>query len=266
VSGSGGARPPGATCQVLGRLFHMVDSRHLDWGGTYNTRDLGGLPCRTGLTTAWGAIIRSDEPDALTDTGWAALLDHGVRTVIDLRETDEQASLKGRPECLRTVFVPLDDYSQTDFWSSWSGGLDCTPLYYRAFLDTFPDRVAAVVEHIADAPPGGVLIHCSSGRDRTGLVMLILLSLVAVEHAAIVDDYLDSARRLEALWRRLGLGDQNGKIDALVQRHGVTIEQHLRELLASLDAAAVLHDGGLSAEKLATARFRLVALGPGSES
>ncbi len=64
-----------------------MPDRHLDWDGCCNVRDLGGLPTVDGATTAWGAIVRSDNPAHLTPAGWRALLAHGVRTVIALRTT-----------------------------------------------------------------------------------------------------------------------------------------------------------------------------------
>ena len=83
------------------------------------------------------------------------------------------------PTPVATVHVPMDDVDDTRFWREmWDGGLDGTPLYYRPFLERKPERCVAAVAAVADAPPGGVLVHCGIGRDRTGLVALLLLALV----------------------------------------------------------------------------------------
>jgi hypothetical protein len=68
----------------------QLPDRHLDWEGCFNARDLGGLPTRDGRETRWRSIIRSDSLDDLTSAARAAMRDHGVRTVIDLRNADER--------------------------------------------------------------------------------------------------------------------------------------------------------------------------------
>jgi protein-tyrosine phosphatase len=69
----------------------QLPNRHLTWQHCYNTRDLGGLPTRDGKETRWQAVIRSDILNRLTDEGLRALLDCGVKTVIDLRSPQEAA-------------------------------------------------------------------------------------------------------------------------------------------------------------------------------
>nr|WP_281283706.1 tyrosine-protein phosphatase [Nonomuraea longispora] len=84
-----------------------------------------------------GAIVRSDNPERLTAAGWSALVQYGVRTVVDLRNDDElQAGPPNRPACVTTVHVPLDDVADTAFCTCLrENELDGTPLYYRPFLD-----------------------------------------------------------------------------------------------------------------------------------
>ena len=75
----------------------MTPHRHLDWNGCFNVRDLGGLPAADGRLTRWGAVVRADAVDRLTESGWAALQAHGIRTVIDLRNDSE---LRSDPDLL----------------------------------------------------------------------------------------------------------------------------------------------------------------------
>jgi protein-tyrosine phosphatase len=237
-----------------------VDSdRHLNWQGSYNMRDLGGLPTRSGPPIVWGSVVRGDAPDHLTDRGWSALSGYGIKTIIDLRHAHERdTAARSRPPGTTTVHVPLDDPNDTEFWQHWSGGLDCTPLYYRAFLDRFPQRIARVIATLADAPAGGVLIHCAGGRDRTGLIVLLLLALTDVPTETIATDYTLSAQRLEPAWLALDLGDQNGKIEALLARHGTTAHQAIVTTLGSLDAVEYLHGTGLTNAQLQAVRARLL--------
>src|SRR5690349_7904306 len=67
----------------------MSTSRAVAWEGFFNTRDLGGLPTKSGETTSYGAFFRAADLRFVTDTGWAQARESGVRTVIDLRNADE---------------------------------------------------------------------------------------------------------------------------------------------------------------------------------
>jgi protein-tyrosine phosphatase len=184
----------------------MTAGRHLDWEGCLNVRDLGGLPAAGGRVTRWGAVVRSDSPAGLTPAGWSALRAHGIRTIVDLRNDDERTTHSAAAG-LDTVHVPLDDLDDTEFWRRiWDDDLDGTPRYYRPFLEHKAERCAAAVAAVADARPGGVLVHCTIGRDRTGLVSLLLLALVGVGPADIADDYELSNPRLEPLRGRSGAG------------------------------------------------------------
>jgi hypothetical protein len=66
-------------------------SRNLDWDGLLNARDLGGHPTEDGGKTRWDSVVRADSVRQLTDDGWRALVDYGVRTIVDLRSNEELA-------------------------------------------------------------------------------------------------------------------------------------------------------------------------------
>jgi hypothetical protein len=115
--------------------------RQLDWEGCANVRDLGGLPTVDGRETAWAAVVRGDTPDNLTPAGWDALLAHGIRTIVDLRNDDERTTEAARPAEVATVQVALDGVEDGEFWSEWASGPQFgTPLYYRPHLERFPER------------------------------------------------------------------------------------------------------------------------------
>ena len=231
----------------------------LDWPGVVNARDLGGLPAAGGRTRP-GAIVRSDSLQKLTAEGWRALLDHGVRTIVDLRDDDEIGpDAAPRPAELVTVQVPLDGVEDREFWDVWATGPQFgTPLYYRPFLDRFPERVAAVVRAVADAPPGGVAYHCGGGRDRVGLVTALLLALAGVAPEEIAADYALSAERLPALYRAREEEDQGPVVEAFLREHGTTAPRLIVELLADTDLEAILGEGGLTGAELEALRVRLL--------
>jgi protein-tyrosine phosphatase len=235
----------------------VIRDRHLDWDGSWNARDLGGLPAAGGRRTRWGAVVRADAPDRLTSAGWSALEAHGIRTIVDLRNDDERTpDLTPRPAGLATVRLPLDGIEDTTFWDVWAPRPP--PLYYRPFLERFPRRVAGVIAAVAQARPGGVLVHCVGGRDRTGLVALLLLRLVGVGPDDIAADHGLSDDRLRPWYASLGEPDQGAEITELLEREGTSAELVV-SMLASLDVEGGLRAGGLSDDDLAAVRARLLS-------
>ncbi|GAA2744895.1 MULTISPECIES: tyrosine-protein phosphatase [Kitasatospora] len=230
----------------------MSDDRRLVWDGCLNVRDLGGLPTVRGEVTRQGRVVRADNLDRLTAEGWATLHAYGVRTVVDLRNEEEYRPLLPLPEGVSLVRVPLDELAGPSWWSRF-GGLDGTPLAFRPYLDHCADAVAAVVAAVAQAGPGGVVVHCGAGRDRTGLAALVLLALAGVTADAIAADYGLSADNLRPLWPMLGRPDEQGEIERVLADAGTTAEEVLLEVLAEFDPA-----GWLPEEDVVAVRARLV--------
>ena len=210
--------------------------------------------------TRRGAVVRADCLDGLSDAGWSALWEHGVRTVIDLRNDDERpAAEAGRPAGLTTVHLPLDAIGDSGFWDDWMHGPQfATPLYYRAHLERFPERSARVLAAVAHARPGGVLVHCFGGRDRTGQISMLLLGLVGVAPDAIAADYVLSAERLKRRYAALGEPDQGPELESFLAARGTDAAEVIRQTLAALDIEATLLGGGLTDGDLAALRERLV--------
>jgi hypothetical protein len=228
----------------------MVSKGPLTWSACFTARDLGGLPLTAGGTTRHGALVRSDTTDRLDAGGWQALLDHGVRTVIDLRNDDERAPVDGRPSEVETLVLPHDGLDEhPDFWATWADDPRfATPLYFAPHLERFPHRSARVLKAIAHARPGGVLVHCQGGRDRTGLIAMLALAIAGVEPTAIADDY---ARSFEGAARQ----DTDAKVLAALD--GATPQAAVLDVLATTDLDALLARGGLTDADAAALRARL---------
>jgi protein tyrosine/serine phosphatase len=236
-----------------------MGGRHLDWDGCFNVRDLGGLPAVDGRRTRPGAIVRADSLNRLTAAGWAALRAHGVRTVLDLRDPPERGpDAAPRPGDLTTVEIPLEDLSDTAFWQEWRRYC-LTPLYYRAFLARYPQRIGEVVAAIAAAEPGGVVFHCGHGRDRTGLIALVLLALAGVTPEAIAADHALSPDRLRPYLERVGKAHEEHHALAQLHAAGTTAEAVVAAAVSSLDARAYLLAAGLTPARVAALEARLLA-------
>jgi hypothetical protein len=233
--------------------------RDLAWDGCHNVRDLGGLRAAGGRLTRWGAVVRSDTPDRLTASGWAAAAAHGVRTIVDLRIPGEHRAEPGhRPPGMTVVSLPLDSRDDPEH-----GRYNGTPFYLRHHLESRPDRSARVLRAIAQAPPGGVLVHCVAGRDRTGLICLLLLALAGAAPEDILADYERSATRLSVLYALLGEPDDGLRVRARLDAAGTTTAAVVTELLAGLDVEERLRAGGLTAAELDALRERLTVMDEG---
>jgi len=213
-----------------------------------NARDLGGLPLTQGGTTPRGVFFRSENIDAITSDCWRQLHDAGVRTVVDLRQPGERARDRQlRPPWLATTAVDLDGLENTKFWERyWDNGLVGTALCFLPHLAAMLERMGAVLTALAEARDGGVLFHCMGGRDRTGLVSILLLSIVGVEPEAIVDDYLESVRLGDIRAATAHRNNDEAVIEALLVGRGTTTEQAFRDALTGLDLTALLSAGGVS--------------------
>lgn len=223
----------------------------LDWPGTRNARDLGGLPVAGGGRTRPGALVRSASLQDLTAAGWEAVVAHGIRTVVDLRDDDEIGpDAAVRPAEIATVQVPLDGSDDVEFWEEWRSGPQFgTPLYYGPHLARMPERSAAAVSAIARAQPGGVAFHCQGGRDRSGQVALLALTLAGVSAADTAADYA------------LSTGPDTPELEAFLEARGTSSSGVIQDLLAFIDVEATLRAGGLSETDLSALRDRVVERG-----
>jgi protein tyrosine/serine phosphatase len=235
-------------------------ARHLDWSGCFNARDLGGLRTEDGRSIRWGAAVRSDALNALDDAGWRALTAHGIRTIVDLRNDSERGTDElERPEEVTTLHLPIDKIEDRAFWDYWSSGWQFgTPLYYQPHVARFPERSARVLSALAHAPPGGVLFHCVGGRDRTGMVALLLLALLGVRPAEIAADYALSRERLAPLYERRGERNPGPEIDEFLAKRGSSLEESLLAALASIDLDVWRRDGGITERDVAALRARML--------
>ncbi|MCR2801633.1 tyrosine-protein phosphatase [Microbacterium sp. zg-Y818] len=158
--------------------------------GALNFRDVGGLPAQGGVTRS-GVLFRSGNLARLDDVGRRTLRELGLRRVIDLRADDEVALEPSLVDGLglETMRVPLLLGSAASFLEK---DIDLDG-FYRAMLDEAADRVVEVVRGVlADQP---VLVHCTVGKDRTGVTVGLTLAAAGVDEDAVVADYA----RTEAL-------------------------------------------------------------------
>ncbi len=160
-----------------------------------NLRDIGGLPIRGGGRTAHGVVVRGDAPydgDDLSEIG-----ELPPTTVIDLRAPHERAHQPYPwPAGVAVRNHPLYDAGDL---SRLPTDLTLVELY-RTMLDVARRRIATVPAMIP--VQGTVLIHCTAGKDRTGVVVAALLMLAGVDPEYIVSDYHRTQQAMPAVLQR----------------------------------------------------------------
>jgi protein-tyrosine phosphatase len=256
---------PAATGDVHTTIFTTSGKRdrRLAWEGVLNARDLGGYPTGDSRETHWGAVVRSDSLTALTSAGRAALIAYGVRSIIDLRrplEVKEQPNpfAAGGRHGIRYTNIPFQDPASPEEAEPETLG-----LVYVAMLDRFSGRVAAVMTAIAQAPDGGVLVHCAGGKDRTGLISALLLSLVGVAPETVAADYALSEEYLrprEQAFLREGPGERAER-ERIVTKYSPKAEvmvetlAHLRDRQGGVERYLI--HAGVSPDDIVHLRRRL---------
>ena len=174
--------------------------RRLDLEGAYNIRDLGGYPTLDGRRTRWGSFLRADGLHALTVESQDALIDYGVRTVVDLRLTREVEPrpnvFAARPEVsYHRENVLGDDFLEAAFPDVGAVASRLGDIYTMV-LDERQPVLRRVLGLLAGSGPSVAMYHCTAGKDRTGVVSALLLGLAGVPHETIAEDYALSARFL----------------------------------------------------------------------
>jgi len=244
-------------------------ARDLVWDGCLNVRDLGGFAADGG-ETRYGSIVRADSVSLLSRAGWEALVDYGVRTVIDLRGDHERADDPPRELPVDVVHVPFMEASEEE-WNEVGEQLDrldslpvadATREAYLVFLEHFKQNVGAAFRAVAHAPEGAVVIHCVGGKDRTGLLSALLLHLSGVPAEEIAADYALSEERLRPRHEAWFESARDEAELERLRRISATPAESILGVFAELErrygsVAGYLRSAGVTDEELELARARL---------
>ena len=226
------------------------------WDGAFNAVDLGGLPLEKGGMTRRGRLYRSGRPEHLTDEGWRQAIAEDVRLVVDLRNPPEVDRDPQHPLVDKSTFagfttlnLPTEDPNDPEFRRVCGPLLD-SPASYADYLVFFPEKFAAVFRAVG-AADGAVLVHCSAGRDRTGLITALLLRLAGVPVEVIADDYEAAVRRVnEHLWTTPEPRRETAHDDETLRARILERRAALITWLEPIDVAGYLASIGLSTAEI----------------
>lgn len=237
----------------------MKPMRHLEIEGSWNVRDLGGYATEDGRSTRWRVVVRAGNLDKVTVEGQRALVDYGIRTIVDLRDT---AEIEEYPDVFaqstEVVYCHLPILR-----NGYANGYVRLDKLYTNYLDAYQSEVGKIITAVAESEPG-TLVHCHAGKDRTGMVTALLLGAVGVPDTVIAEDYaLTSARisHLVAEWRDYTL-KQGGDMERF--EHDVSADAttmlgvlaHLRQRYGGV--GAYLSMCGVPADDLEMLKQRLL--------
>ncbi len=170
----------------------MIGERNLGFAGAYNFRDLGGYPTSGGARTRWGRVFRSDAL-VLEDQDFDSFAGLGIRVVYDLRSDAERATTPNRlpPGGYSNEAISLA--SEEAVRPAIEAGMDDGEAFlaglYLSMLERCPSEIGRILTGLADDSKLPAVFHCAAGKDRTGLVAAVLLSLLGVAEDAVLDDY-----------------------------------------------------------------------------
>jgi hypothetical protein len=190
----------------------------LELDGAVNVRDLGGLPAADGQQVAAGRLLRGDDLNDLSPADVDLLVTRmGLTTVIDLRSPAEvrdrgPGPLRGAagvrhvhhsllPELGMAAEVADATAARIDrAYARYPGDVRCG--LYLGYLAERPAQVVAALRDIAQAG-GPVLVHCAAGKDRTGVITAMALTVAGVRRDAVIADYAATAERIGPLLARM---------------------------------------------------------------
>lgn len=169
--------------------------------GACNVRELGGYVNMDGQTTKTHAFLRADGLFRLTMQDQKKLYDYGVRCVVDLRSERETelypCSLIGY-ENIEYMGIELFDHVQSN---QLRGGFPPSlSAMYKELLDQSQPGMLRVFQTFARHEADCVVFNCTAGKDRTGVVAMLLLKLAGVSDAMVTVDYAASANNLRELF------------------------------------------------------------------
>lgn len=229
--------------------------------GVFNVRDVGGMPAEGGRIRE-GRLLRSGNLVAATPAGLSEL-EQRISHIVDLRDDQEVASAPSATTEIATTHLPLFLGSVASFFED-DMSLD---EMYQQLLEESGERLADAIRIIARGEP--TLVHCTVGKDRTGVTVALALAAVGADREAIIRDYALTASMLPH--------ERNRRIVAFLEvqhpeaRHAVALAtlspaDVMRRVLEQVDArwgsaSGYLTANGLTEADLAALRRALVEEG-----
>ncbi len=193
-------------------MINDYSDRHHPFEGCFNFRDIGGYPTADGRRVRWGRYFRAGRQDRMSEQDLEKIRELGIATQIDLRKPDEVRDQgRGPLEAMGATYhnIAVIPEGGTDQLSRLVGDTGISGKRYLAYLEFGPDSWIGMFEIFARAGSQPIVLHCTAGKDRTGVSTALLLCVLGVDRALIEADYVltnrDVARQVDFIENTIGL-------------------------------------------------------------
>jgi protein-tyrosine phosphatase len=228
--------------------------------GAVNFRDLGGYVADGGQRTRWRTLFRADGLGELTEPDLAVLRGLGIRTVIDLRSGSELERGRFDVDAHPVTFHHFPFIAELPDAEEFDRRPGLLGTQYQEIVRDAGDQILAALDVLASPGALPAVFHCTAGKDRTGVLSAIVLSLLGVDEPTVVADYALSGEAMQRLREKLIRKYPEGRetiqnIDEVFSAHPAQMElllDHVREQYGSVDA----YVAGLGAEAGLVERLR----------
>ncbi|MEO0564626.1 MAG: tyrosine-protein phosphatase [Chloroflexota bacterium] len=253
----------------------IVAEREVMLAGAVNLRDVGGYRTADGRYTAWGRLYRGGALAELSDADRALLTTMGLSTSCDLRSEEEtEEAPDALPDAVEMVGLPVrtaqSRRQQVRSLMRYRDNMDdgVIEAYTKLIVDLNADVFGEIVRRLADERQLPLLVHCTAGKDRTGVAIALVLAVLGVPDETILADYSLSNAHFEvfeafgakAIAPLRGLGINTETMQPLFTANPVTMQatlDYVRVTYGSV-AAYLTGPGGVSEDQLDRLRENLL--------
>ena len=195
-------------------MINDYAERHYPFEGCFNFRDIGGYLNQDGQRVKKGLYFRTGRQDRMTDRDLLKLSELKISTQIDLRKPDEVLDQgRGPLEAMGAKYTNIAVIPEggSDQLSRLVGDTGISGKRYLGYLEFGPTSWLRLFGILADESNLPVVLHCTAGKDRTGVSTAFLLSILGVSRDVIEEDYLltnlDTERQADFIERTVGYPD-----------------------------------------------------------
>ena len=185
-------------------MIHDYSERHFAFEGCFNFRDIGGYLTKEGKKIKKGIYFRTGRQDRMSEKDLAELKNLKISTQIDLRKPEEILDQgKGPLENMGADYIniPIIPDGGSDQLSRLVGDTGISGKRYLGYLEFGPESWLKIFEILANKDSLPLVLHCTAGKDRTGVSTAFLLSVLGVDRDLIEADYkltnLDTERQAD---------------------------------------------------------------------